>query len=68
MKQTNPRQAAHTAEIIRAAGHNDVCSICGDTHCRDYQSSTDANFTIRLCDTCRKLQNELHGLTVDAIT
>jgi hypothetical protein len=49
-------QAMHTSAIISAAGHQDVCSICGDTPAHDYWLADDASVTIRLCDDCLNIR------------
>ena len=63
---TNPQQAIHTAQIIRSAGHEAVCSICGDEPARDYrvdgQMLVDRIVaTIRLCNDCRSIRRLQYG-------
>jgi len=60
-------QAAHTRTILRAAGREDVCSICGDEPASDYKLVSpkpyrDAVATIRLCEDCVKIR-KMNGQT-----
>jgi len=55
-----PAQAAHTRQILKAAGRKDVCSICGDDPAEDFKIveenlAANAVASIRLCADCRKL-------------
>ncbi len=56
LAKVNPQEAAHTKQIIKSAGHAEVCSLCGDGEARDYQvtnrwfGSIPASF--RLCEDC----------------
>jgi hypothetical protein len=58
----DPRQAAHTRQII-AMARADVCGICGDDPASDYKA-TMANMpimavaTFRLCDDCLKIRSD----------
>jgi hypothetical protein len=61
----NPAQVAHTRTILKAAGRDDVCSICGDDPASDFQivlpfPDQNAVATVRLCDDCQKLR-EMNG-------
>jgi hypothetical protein len=51
----NAMQAAHTRQILKLAGSDDVCSVCGDDPAKDYQlpgagMPAKAVATLRLCD------------------
>jgi hypothetical protein len=57
LAKSDPRQAAHTRQIIERAGREDVCSVCGDDPSKDYkivkpQPHADAVATLRLCNDC----------------
>jgi hypothetical protein len=58
----DPRQAAHTRQVIARAKSADVCSVCGDDPSSEYKA-TMANLpakavaTIRLCDDCRQIRS-----------
>lgn len=50
-------QATHTRTILKAAGRDDVCSVCGDDPALDYRLVSPkphpkAVATLRLCDDC----------------
>jgi len=62
----NPIQAVATKQIIKSAGSEEVCSICGDDEAKDYKIIAnaipkDAVATIRLCDDCLKIRGSMHG-------
>jgi hypothetical protein len=66
LMQFNPDQALMTMAIIRAAGREDVCSICGDEPARDYEIvgqefEPGAVVTIRLCDDCLGIRKSMYG-------
>ncbi len=56
LAKINPQEAAHTKQIIRSAGHDEVCSLCGDADARDFQVTNrffgSLPATFRLCDDC----------------
>lgn len=59
----NRQQAEHTHTILRAAGRDDVCSICGDEPASDYElvvpaPSAKAVSTVRLCGDCRLIREQ----------
>ncbi len=59
--RTNPAQAQHTAQIIKLAGRNDICSVCGDVESSEYQIlkvefAQGVLATIRLCDDCKGIR------------
>jgi hypothetical protein len=60
----DPIQAATTRAAIEAAGHSDVCSICGDISANDYRAEEGARppsgvDTLRLCDDCLEIRREM---------
>lgn len=62
----NPKQATITRQIIKLAGREDVCSICGDDPAKDFQIiggalPDNAVGSIRLCEDCRHIRTETHG-------
>jgi hypothetical protein len=66
LEKTNPRQAAMTRAIVEAAGHVDVCSICGDEPASDYklaseQAAPGVLSTLRLCDDCLRIRRGMEG-------
>jgi len=65
MMKRNPHQAAMTAQIIKLAGTDEVCSICGDAGSKVYVVVSDPELTIRLCDDCKRIQKEQSGLSVN---
>ena len=59
--KTSPQQARHTAQIVKLAGSDEVCSICGDHGGIEYQILTrecapGVAATIRLCDHCKAIR------------
>lgn len=61
LMQFNPEQAAHTASIIRLAGREDVCGVCGDEPAQDYELRAadlppNAVVTMRLCEDCLNIR------------
>jgi hypothetical protein len=55
--KVNPQEATHTRQIIKSAGSDEVCSLCGGEPARNYQITNKwfeggipASF--RLCDEC----------------
>ncbi len=67
MRKINPQQAAMTAQIVKLAGRNDVCSICGDTTSKAYKMVSEPDFTARLCDDCRRMQKDMYGSSFDPL-
>lgn len=62
----DPAQAAHTRQILKAAGRSDVCSVCGDHPAEDFQMVGEnvhpvAVASIRLCDDCRNMRQAMNG-------
>ena len=57
----DPQQAAATKKIIRAAGSEVVCSLCGDRHASDYEVADkwfdeETPVTLRLCEDCMSIR------------
>ena len=55
--KVNPQEAAHTKQVIKAAGTPEVCSECGGTPAVDYEITNkwfapDIFATVRLCEDC----------------
>lgn len=60
----DPIQAEMVRAVIAAAGHADVCSVCGDDPARDYRLSGAYRppagvDTLRLCDGCLALRQAM---------
>lgn len=67
-----PTQAAHTRQILKAAGRKDVCSICGDDPAEDFKIveeklAANAVASIRLCAGCRRLRQAMHAETYEPL-
>jgi len=61
-----PGQAAHTRQILKVAGRDDVCSVCGDHPASDFRIVSrgipvGAPTQIRLCGNCRQMREILLG-------
>ena len=67
LRRRNPKQAEHTAKLIELAGHDQICSLCGDDEFRLYRTVIDPNMTLYLCEACRHLEKDLHGLSVNLV-
>jgi hypothetical protein len=66
LRAVNPAQANHTRQILKAAGRDDVCSVCGDHPASDFRIVSGgipagAPTQIRLCDDCRQMRETLQG-------
>lgn len=60
MRERNPQHAATAAQLIKLAGNDQCCSICGDTaKVRDYMG--DEEIAARLCDHCKRIQESMNG-------
>jgi hypothetical protein len=62
LEAVDPRQAAHTRQIVAMAKSADVCSVCGDDPATDYKATmadmpAKAVATIRLCDDCHQIRS-----------
>jgi len=66
LRRNSPRQAAITAAVVRLAGRDDVCSMCGDGPARDYDDTDPPFLPVRLCDDCRPIQIESYGARLTA--
>ena len=56
-EKLDPQQAKATKKIVKAAGSEAVCSLCGDRHASDYEVAdkwfdADTQMTLRLCEDC----------------
>ena len=67
LRRLDPEQAAMTAQIIKLAGHSDVCSICGEPRSKPYIMVAEPALPIRLCDDCLRIQKEMHGASFDPL-
>src|SRR5690606_27946673 len=59
--EANPQQAQHTAQIVKLAGREDVCSVCGDIESQEYQIlkmqfAPGVVASIRLCQDCKSIR------------
>ena len=59
----NPAQAQMARVVIDAAGHTDVCTVCGDEPVNDYRLEkpgrpTGGPDTLRLCEYCARIRRE----------
>jgi hypothetical protein len=66
LESVAPHQAEQTREIIRLAGREDVCSICGDVESADYKVTSEQTLpgvinTLRLCSDCMELRKQFQG-------
>lgn len=57
LTRLDPQQAAATRKIVKSAGDDHVCSMCGDRPASDYEVADkwfepDTPVTFRLCDDC----------------
>ena len=57
MGKFDPQQAAATKKIIKSAGADNVCSLCGDRPASDYAVADrwfdpETSVTFRLCEDC----------------
>lgn len=53
-------QAMHTMAVVAAAGHDYVCSVCGDGPTKDY-CVDETHCTIRLCGDCLRIRSDKKG-------
>ena len=65
LRAFNPQQAEQTERMLRLAGSNDVCSVCGDKPSQAYRIVAPppvdkAVATIRLCKDCHRLRSTMH--------
>ena len=67
LRKINPQQAAMTEQIIKLAGRNDVCSICGDEESSLYRMVAEPTLPVRLCDDCKRIQKQMYGTSVDPL-
>ena len=66
LEDCEPGKAEITRMAIEFAGHEDVCSLCGDGPADDYElidinMSANAVATIRLCEVCFMIKTELYN-------
>jgi hypothetical protein len=66
LAKANPQEAAHTKQVIKAAGTPEVCSFCGSEPARDYQVtnrwfSSGVSATFRLCQDCLSTRATTEG-------
>jgi hypothetical protein len=59
----NPAQAQMARAVIGAAGHIDVCTVCGDEPVNDYRLEKPARpaggtDTLRLCEDCVRIRRK----------
>ncbi len=57
LSKVNPQEAAHTKQILKAAGSQEVCSLCGGEPCGDFRATNkwfggSLPATFRLCSDC----------------
>jgi hypothetical protein len=58
MESRNPMQAQMARLAIKNSGTEMCCSICGDTDVHDYMA--DEEISARLCDDCKKMQENMY--------
>jgi molybdenum cofactor biosynthesis enzyme MoaA len=70
LSRLDPQQAGVTKKIVKAAGAEDVCSLCGDRPAIDYEVADKwfdpaTPVTLRLCEDCLSIRatNEGERLT-----
>ena len=66
LAKSNPQEAAHAKQVIKAAGTPEVCSECGDAPAGDYEISNkwfapDTVATVRLCEDCLSIRATTEG-------
>lgn len=62
----DPQQAAVTKKIIKSAGNDHVCSLCGDRPACDYEVAdkwfdAESPVTYRLCEDCLSIRATNEG-------
>ncbi|MBW9242087.1 YiiX/YebB-like N1pC/P60 family cysteine hydrolase [Pseudomonas paracarnis] len=60
LREWNPKQAAITEAVIKAAGSLDVCTVCADEPVRDFvllSAPAAGPGTLRLCDNCFRIRS-----------
>jgi len=66
LEKVAPHQAERTRYIIRLAGREDICSICGDVESDDYKVASEQSLpgvidTLRLCSDCVEMRKLMEG-------
>jgi hypothetical protein len=66
LSRMDPQQAATTKKIVKSAGAEDVCSLCGDRPVYDYEVANkwfdpDTPVTFRLCEDCMSTRATIEG-------
>lgn len=62
----DPQQAAATKKMVKSAGSEHVCSLCGDRPASDYEVAdkwfnADSPVTFRLCEDCLSIRATNEG-------
>jgi len=62
----DPQQAAATRKIVKSAGSDQVCSLCGDRPASDYEVADKwfdpaTPVTFRLCEDCMSIRATNEG-------
>jgi len=62
LEQQNPMQAAQSQAMVTSAGHDAVCSVCGDDPVKDWQVDpqdvpSGLVASVRLCDDCYEIRS-----------
>ena len=62
LQRQNPTQVAQTRVVISVAGHDGVCSVCGDEPVQDWQVNPEdvpsgMVGSVRLCDDCFEIRS-----------
>lgn len=66
LSRLDPQQAAATKKMLKAAGGENVCSLCGDRPATDYEVAdkwfaADMPVTFRLCEDCLSIRATNEG-------
>ena len=61
LNRFDPQQAASTRKLLKAAGAENVCSLCGSHPASDYEVAdkwfeADTPVTFRLCEDCLSIR------------
>jgi len=66
LNRLDPQQAAATKKIVKSAGDENVCSLCGDRPASDYEVAdkwfdAETPVTFRFCEDCMSTRATTEG-------
>ena len=72
LARINPQQAEQSRRILSLARRADVCGVCGDDPAKDYEIlgvtfGPKIPATIRLCDDCKSIRENIYDETFKMI-